>query len=585
VRHIAFDWSVDTDARVLSGTATYALQRIDPSAPLWLDTRGLTIRRVEASAESDADAGFAPTEWTLTEPDPVLGQGLRVELGPSVQRVRVHYSTTEASTGLQWLTPSQTADGTHPFLYTQSQAIHARSWFPCQDSPGVRITYEARVDVPSPLTALMSARRRDDGSFEMPEPIPAYLVALAVGRVEFRETGPRSGVWAESSLLSKAAYELAEVERMIDAAEALYGPYRWERYDVLFLPSAFPFGGMENPRLTFATPTILAGDRSLTSLIAHELAHSWSGNLVTNATWDHLWLNEGFTVYIERRIVEALHGPERAQMEAMLGHQDLLVEIAEADEADERLRVDLRGRDPDDGLTDVPYEKGALFLRQIEETYGRDVFDPFLRRWFDDHAFTSVTTAEFEGFLRTHLLDDAPRLAGRAAIEPGAWIDRGGLPATAPVPHSDAFTRVDDALARYVAGDTTESDLPVEHWTAHEWLHFLRAVPVDIGVGRLRTLDAAFGLTGSGNYEILAQWLDLSIRASYPTPDDRLEQFLRTVGRRKFLVPLYRALLESGREADAQRIYGLARAGYHAITQRTLDTLVVGTPEDDVEPA
>lgn len=564
------------DARALSGTAVYELERTDGAAPLWLDTRGLTIDRVQITNAATKDAGWSEATFELGDEDPALGRALSVALGPQTKRVRIQYVTGPASTGLQWLTRSQTADGTHPFLYTQSQAIHARSWFPCQDSPGVRITYDAKVDVASPLTALMSARRNAAGTFEMPEPVPAYLVALAVGRLSFKETGPRSGVWAEPSVLDKAAYELAEVESMIDAAESLYGPYRWERYDVLFLPSAFPFGGMENPRLTFATPTILAGDRSLTSLIAHELAHSWSGNLVTNATWDHLWLNEGFTVYIERRIVESLYGRGRAEMEAMLGHQDLVEEIAEAEDADERLRVDLRGRDPDDGLTDVPYEKGALFLRRLEEAYGRDVFDPFLRKWFDDHAFTSVTTAQFEGFLHDELLAKAEVVAGQSEPDPKAWIDNPGIPDAAPVPRSDAFAKVDEALSQYIEGKVSEAQLPVSAWTAHEWLHFLRAVPSSVTQSRLEALDAAFGLTGSGNYEILAQWLDLSIRTGYGAVDARLERFLKTVGRRKFLVPLYKALLESGREADAKRIYDQARGGYHAITQRTLDDLVGG---------
>ena len=574
MRHISFDWKVDTDARVLSGIATYELERTHGRAPLYLDTRGLTIARVEITNGREGDAGWAEATFELADDDPTLGRALTVHLGPETKRVRIAYATGPGSTGLQWLTPSQTADGSHPFLYTQSQAIHARSWFPCQDSPGVRITYDAKVDVPSPLTALMSARRTEVGRFEMPEPVPAYLVALAVGRLEFRETGPRSGVWAEPSVLQKAAYELAEVENMIDAAESLYGPYRWERYDVLFLPSAFPFGGMENPRLTFATPTILAGDRSLTSLIAHELAHSWSGNLVTNATWDHLWLNEGFTVYIERRIVEALYGRARAEMEAMLGHQDLLAEMEEAADADERLRVDLRGRDPDDGLTDVPYEKGALFLRRLEEAYGREVFDPFLRKWFDDHAFTSVTTDVFEAFVQDELIAKATVKAGQAEPDPKAWIDLPGIPEGAPMPRSDAFAKVDRALTQYIDGKVTEQQLPVSAWTAHEWLHFLRAVPTSVDQTRMQALDSAFGLTGSGNYEILAQWLDLSIRTGYGAVDARLERFLKTVGRRKFLVPLYRALLESGREADAKRIYEQARGGYHAITQRTLDDLV-----------
>lgn len=584
VRHMGFRWSVAPEQRVLAGTATCGLERFDPRAPLHLDTRGLEIERVEVArgpggghrglARIEPAAGWHPARHELGTNDAILGRPLVIDLLPDVDLVRIHYRTGPGSTGLQWLDPPQTADGRHPFLYTQSQAIHARSWFPCQDSPGIRITYDAELDVPSPLVGLMAARRTGEGRFEMPEPIPPYLVALAVGHLDFRATGPRSGVWAEPSVLDRAAHELADVERMIDAAEALYGPYRWERYDVLFLPPAFPFGGMENPRLTFATPTILAGDRSLVSLIAHELAHSWSGNLVTNATWDHLWLNEGFTVYIERRIVEALFGRERAEMEAMLGRQDLERELAAVDDADERLFVELAGRDPDDGLTDVAYEKGALLLRELEETYGRDVFDSVLRGWFHEHAFTSVRTADFERYFAAHLLDVATPRPGRTPPRLAAWIDEPGVPANAPKPSSDAFARVDEIVTRYVEGSLLADALPAGEWTAHQWLHFLRALPPELATEKLARLDAVFGLTGSGNFEILAQWLDLSVHAGYRAVDDRLERFLRTVGRRKFLEPLYRALLDADRRDDAVRIYATARAGYHAITQRTLDGML-----------
>jgi len=608
VRHLGLDWTVSFEERRLVGSATLWVERRDSSAPLWLDTRGLEIEVVEtgvrpkdAGSRGRAEAEGMPhlvevagvdweqARWSLGEVDPILGQPLSIELPPGDDLVRIAYRTSPAATGLQWLSPAQTADGTDPFLYSQSQAIHARSFIPCQDSPGVRVTYDAVVRVPQApgaedRVALMSARRvaradlpAGEHRFEMPQPIPAYLVALAVGRVEFEALGDRSGVWAEPSVLPLAAREFADVERMMAVTESLYGPYRWERYDVLVLPPAFPFGGMENPRLTFLTPTILAGDRSLVSLVAHELAHSWSGNLVTNSTWEDMWLNEGFTVYIERRIVEALYGPGRAEMEAMLGRQDLDEELAGLRHpGDGKLHVDLRGRDPDEAASDVAYEKGGLFLRELEESYGRAAFDPFVRKWFDAHAFTSVDGSEFEAFLDRELVQAVEPLAGRRAARPDAWIREEGVPEGAPAPRSDAFAEVDVAIAGLAGGKLRAKALPTNGWTPQQWLHFLRGLPAELPPPTLAELDAAFSLTRSGNAEILAQWLELSVLRGYAPADARLEEFLRTVGRRKFLEPLYTALLTAGRRDDAVRIYRDARAGYHPITQHTLDRLLAG---------
>ncbi len=581
--HTGLDVSVDFAARSLAGTATIEVDRLASDAPLMLDVRDLEVRGVQVGTVGElrplAEANVPWREATFTIDDAEFGQALSIDMPKGVDAVRIDYATAPTASGLQWLAPEQTADGTSPFLYTQSQAIHARSWIPCQDTPGVRSTFDAVVHVDGGLTALMAAEvvpSKEAGEFRfvMDQPIPSYLVAMAAGKVEFAELGPRSGVWAEPSVLAKAVSEFGNVEAMIDAVETLYGPYRWGRYDILVLPPAFPFGGMENPRLTFATPTILAGDRSLVALIAHELAHSWSGNLVTNASWGDLWLNEGFTVYVERRVMEALYGREREEMEAMLGKQDLEKELAELPAADQRLATDLVGRDPDDGLTNVPYEKGALLLRLLEETYGREAFDPFLQRWFTDHAFTSVRTADFEAFLKAELIEKHAPQAGKAPVDLEGWIHQPGMGPGAPSPHSDAFDVVDAALKSVLANEVPVNKLDTKGWTPHEWLHFLRALLESLTPEDMATFDQAFGLTGSTNSEILAQWLEVSVRRGYRETDDAVETFLLGVGRRKFLTPLYRAMMESGRQADAKRIYGKARGGYHPITQRTLDALV-----------
>jgi len=538
VRHLDLDLQVDYDRKILSGSVILHFDRLS-GEELVLDTRGLAIHSVE-NAE-----GFE-----LGASDPILGAPLRIWLRDSVASVTVHYSTSPSASGLQWLDPPQTAGKQHPYLYTQSQAIHARSWIPLQDTPGVRATFTATVHTPDGLSAVMGAGRRN-GRFHMDYPIPSYLIALAAGDLAFRPLGPRSGVYAEPALVAAAAHEFEDTERMIAAVEELYGPYRWGRYDLLVLPPSFPFGGMENPCLTFTTPTILAGDKSLVSLVAHELAHSWSGNLVTNATWSDFWLNEGFTVYLERRIIEKVYGRDREEMEAVLARGELHREMAQLPPADCALHPDLAGRDPDDGCTLVPYEKGALLLRTIEQAVGRPRFDAFLRSYFDHFAFRSITTAEFLDYLRRELPNPVP-------VED--WIFQPGIPEGAAEPHSEAFARVGAGWP----ADTSR-------WTTQEWLHFLRLQdPPD-----MPRLDREFHLTQSGNSEILHQWLLMAVKTGYQPAYPKLEDFLCGVGRRKFLKPLYTELMKTSNGTElARRIYARARPGYHPIAQATIDGLV-----------
>lgn len=577
VTHVELDLEVSFADRTLRGSAMLSFERVEPdAASLVVDTRDLHVDGVEAWSPN---GGFEATTYLVGDADPILGAPLRIELPPAATRVRITYRTSPLASALQWLDAEQTAGGQQPFLFTQSQAIHARSWIPLQDSPGVRVTYGARIRTPPGLRAVMSAANDPeapaDGDYrlDMRQPIPSYLIALAAGDLAFAPLGPRAGVYAEPSVIDAAAAEFADTEAMMAATERLYGPYRWDRYDLLVLPPSFPFGGMENPRLTFATPTILAGDRSLVSLVAHELAHSWSGNLVTNATWRDFWLNEGVTTYIERRIVEEVFGTRRAEMEAALGRDVLLAELDRLDDADELLHVDLAGRDPDEGMTQVPYEKGALLLRHLEEQAGRGRFDEFLRGYFDHFAFRSITTADFVAYVREHLAGGDPPAGAPGGLE--AWIDQPGLPADAPQPVSDAFAEVERQLAAWADGGRRAGEIETASWTTHEWLHFLGAASPDLSAERMAALDDAFGLTESRNAEIAHQWLLAAIRAGYGRADARLERYLVGIGRRKLIAPLYEALAATpgGRER-ALGIYRRARPGYHPISVDAIDAIL-----------
>jgi aminopeptidase N len=564
VRHVSLDLTPDFGSRTIRGSATLTIETRPAAREIVLDTRDLKILRVV-----DASGG-ALTFQAGAAPHPVLGAPLTIQLPARGQTITVEYETSPDAAAVQWLQPAQTAGRQQPFLFTQGQAILTRTWMPTQDSPGIRQTYDAAIHVPAGMRAVMSAEAVGEASpagngrltyrYRLTHPIPPYLIALAVGDLSFRPISTITGVYAEPSIVEAAASEFAEVDEMMAAAEKLYGPYRWGRYDLLVLPPSFPFGGMENPRLTFATPTILAGDRSLVSLVAHELAHSWSGNLVTNATWDDFWINEGFTTYIERRIMEELRGRRYAEMLLQLGRQDLEKAIADAGgpaAADTRLRIELTGRDPDEGATDIPYEKGAAFLQTIESVVGRPRLDAFLRAYFDDHAFQPMTSETLLSLMHDRLFkgDEAAR------IDVQAWIFTSGLPGNAPVVRSEAFGSVDRQIDSWKGG-AAAALLQTGDWSTHEWLHFLRGLPGEIPRARLDDLDRTFSLSARRNSEILFAWLEIAIANRYTPAFDALERFLVSQGRRKFVRPLYEGLVKSpwGRElaVEIYRRHGLS---------------------------
>lgn len=582
--HIALDLTADFARKRLVGHVDLNLDRVDQAASeLVLDTRDLTVHAVELRG-----AKTSALQFRLDEADPILGSALRIKAPKTGEKliVRVQYETSPDASGLQWLEPSQTAGGKHPYLYSQSQAIHARSWIPLQDTPAVRTTYEARIRTPRELLAVMSARneanaaRDGDYSFRMPQPIPSYLIALGIGDLTFKAIGPRTGVYAEPTVVEAAAYEFADTEAMLVACERLFGPYRWERYDLLILPPSFMWGGMENPRLTFLTPTVLAGDRSLVALIAHELAHSWSGNLVTNANWNSVWLNEGFTVYLERRIVEALYGEDRRAMEDVLGVQSLRRDIAsleaEGKRSLTRLAIDLKGQDPDDGFSDVPYEKGRLFLGFLESRLGRERLDAFLKDYFAKFAFQSVTTDQFLEYFWEHVSGEPRVNLTKADVR--EWIEEPGIPASAVLSHSDAFKRVDEQKQAWLTGSISASSLETKSWTTHEWLHFLDNLPADISAERLRELDETFELTNVKNNAVAHSWLKVAIRANYAPAWPRLEQYLTSIGRRSLIKDLYEELLKTPEGTRrARAIYAKARPLYQIPLAQQLDELIPKT--------
>ena len=573
IKHLKLDLRVDFSDKTLDGKVDISIENYTKAKQLILDSKDLTIHKVllEDSIE---------TSFSLGEKSEVFGQPLTVEVEPSTKVVSVYYTTSPDAEALQWLTPEQTLGKVHPFLFSQSQAILARSWVPCQDGPGVKFTYEATIKTDPNLIALMSAEngttKNENGvyTFKMDQPISSYLLALTVGDLAFASTGRNSGVYAEPAMLEKSVWELNSMQSMIDSAEKLYGPYAWERYDVVILPPSFPFGGMENPRLTFATPTIIAGDRSLVALIAHELAHSWSGNLVTNETWNDFWLNEGFTVYFEQRIMEKIFGKPYEEMLTKLGMGELEATlknfINEGNSEDTHLYLDLDGRNPDDGLTDVAYEKGRFFLQKLESVVGRERFDLFLKNYFEENKFKPMNTERFIANLNEHLLTPEEE----QAVNINAWVYGPGLPDNALIPYSEELDRVESSIAQYNNNQIKAEEIDISGYTTHHWLYFLRGLK-NLDSIKMHELDQNFNFTQTGNSEIACDWFKHCIDHQYEEAFPALNDFLIRVGRRKFLTPLYTRLAKSPQyKAWAKEVYQTARNGYHSVSYNTIDEVL-----------
>jgi aminopeptidase N len=576
VKHVDLDLKVDFPHKQLDGVATLTLDwKNADTRNLVLDTRDLEIASVEAV---DANGKTRVLTYQLADPVPSMGSRLTIEAPRHPRAVRIVYSTSPDASGLQWLDPAQTADKKAPFLFSQSESVHARSWVPLQDSPAVRFTWHAHVSAPKDIRVVMSApndpKHPLDGSFDFTQthPVPSYLLAIAAGNLAVRETGPRSAVYAEPSVVAKAAHEFEDTEKMIATAEKLYGPYRWGRYDILVLPPSFPYGGMENPNMTFATPTVLVGDKSLVSLVAHELAHSWSGNLVTAASWRDIWLNEGITTYVQGRITEALYGRRQADEETLLAIHNLEKTIGRMPENAQRLAPEPRRIDADDELSDVAYDKGSWFMRTLEQKFGRKDFDAYLESYFSHFAWHSITTEQMLAFLKANLIDKYP---GRMSWdEAKAWVYGAGIPKDAPIPDSQRFDAIDRERHEFLAGKLAAGKLDAQTWNTQEWMYFLDRLPDVAPLAKLQELDAAWHLTGTPNAEIGMRWYVHAIQSGDQAAWPAAAEHATRIGRLYLTMPIYKALVRTPQDfAYAEQVYAKAKGGYHPLTRMAVERL------------
>jgi leukotriene-A4 hydrolase len=612
VTHLDWRVAVDFESKVVRGLATYTLAPSSPQqAPsvVDLDTAHLVIEGVTST-----DTG-SPLKYRLHRSNPKkphLGQKLSVFLPTPKKKssptddddddddnalsITISYRTTQQCTAIQWLPPSATTGKLYPFLFTQCQAIHARSLVPCQDVPGVKFTYTARATVPKWSTCVMSAVLKsshdsdqdeegengdepysdpdsydgDDRSsndarktttycWEQTVPIPSYLLAMAVGQLDRREVSDRCAIWSEPALLEAAAYEFAQAEEFLRVAESIAGaPYAWGRYDLLCLPPSCPYGGMENPCLTFVTPTLLAGDRSLADVIAHEQAHSWTGNLVTNASWDHFWLNEGWTTWFQRKIMARIHDSSDAffDFDALGGYKSLQDTVnGEMPPEFTRLVLKIGDRDPDDAYSTVAYEKGFNFLYSLEKRVGKDSFERFFQAYVMEYSYKTVSSEEFKAFFLSFF-------RGNDSVHDipwDAWLYGTGMPPETIEFDRTLATASEDLARAWLAFDrnadaTSPPSAGIKGWSSLQicsFLDFLQLLVQQDGgtplkVSTLAVLNSQCGLASTKNAEILHRYCELAIASEDASILPTVISFITSQGRMKFVRPLYRALRQSG---------------------------------------
>ncbi|XP_076469755.1 leukotriene A-4 hydrolase-like isoform X1 [Babylonia areolata] len=565
VVNIHLDLEVDFGRKVILGTVHLSVERKSKDDKvLILDSNELNVEKVSDQAKGQE------LQYSLGEPVKPFGSKLEIVLPTSDSNqfvVSIKYSTSPTCSALQWLRAEQTAGKRHPYLFSQCQAIHARSLYPCQDTPGVKFTYTAKVKAPQGVVILMSAVRLtpeecpDDTScmvhrFEQKVPIPSYLLAIVGGDIESRSISPRSRVWSEKEQIEEAEYEFGETEQMLKTAEDLLGPYEWGQYDLLVLPPSFPYGGMENPCLTFVTPTLLAGDRSLADVVAHEISHSWTGNLVTNSTFEDFWLNEGHTMFVERKIASRMHGGEPLlHFKASEGWEELRESVNRMMGCGEgpytKLVPDLKGVDPDDAFSTVPYEKGFALLFYLENLLGGpEIFEKFLRAYISKFRRQSITTQQWKDFLFSYFTSesDKKKLEG---VDWEAWFSAEGMPNIQPKFNTSLAKPCQDLSARWLAASDSDlssfgaSDLEkICSLQKREFLSLMLQSSSVVSVAKLEKMDQLYNFSAVKNSEIRFRWLRLGIKSRWSVIIPKALQFVTEQGRMKFVRPIYRDLYQ-----------------------------------------
>ncbi|RLV94466.1 Leukotriene A-4 hydrolase [Spathaspora sp. JA1] len=585
IKHTNLTLEVDFEKKVLTGTVEYDLINKNKSDSVILDTASLDILEVKVNSKA--------TPFELAPAVPIYGSALSIAIPPTTDNVKIEidFRTTSKCTAIQFI-----AGDTGPYVFSQCQAIHARSLFPCFDTPGSKSPYTFTAKSPSACT--MSGRPRASNNepgvyhFDQPIPIPSYLVSITSGNLLKAPIGPRSDVYCEEPNLKACQWEFEkDMENYLQIAESLIFDYEWERFDSLVLPSSFPYGGMEIPNMTQLTPTLICGDRTQTKVMAHELAHSWSGNLVTNCSWEHFWMNEGWTVYIERRILGAIAAKEKNSVEygeqvrhfnMILGWNGLVESVNGMPPRFTKLVWDLQGQDPDDAFSKIPYEKGFFFLFHLETKLGglKD-FDPFIKHYFKKFRYQSLNSGQFVATLY-EFYEPLGKKDVLDSIDWDTWLFKEGVPEYPKFDTTlaDQVYSLVDKWVQYVekGGVFPFSEADVANFEGEQEMLFLETL-----IEKFKTLSSEQltselirrfpcvypKYSASGNGEFISLWNELLITfGKYNSNDEVVQKFaswLGSVGRMKYVRPGYKLLISGVSLEFARETFAKYEQNYHPI--------------------
>lgn len=605
-KNVELDVSIDFEKQQMYGTVQTEYEILNPSLnKIILDLHGPDISQINLITE---DYDEIPLEYEIydkNEDKEALGTPLIINLESlkkenndeyekifkdKLVTINIKFNTNEKCNGIQYLTKEQTHSKQYPFMFTQCEAIQCRTLFPCQDTPSVKAKYKVKTSIESPLTFLFggiakshysdSSTKKKIMLFEQNIPIPSYLVAFVAGDLEFAKISKRCGVWAERGLASKAANEFIDAEKYIEIAENyLNHPYEWQTYNILVLPFSFPFGGMENPNLTFVTPALLAGDRSMSNVIGHEISHSWTGNLVTNKNWANFWVNEGFTKFMERKLDKNLLGEDMSNLESIVGNNSLIsaIKMYGEDSHFTSLSPDFSGIDPDDGFSTIPYEKGYQLLVYLEEKVGEDMFREIMSKYIDTFKYKSVDWTDFKQIYEEYVTEKMNRSNSRKilnSIDWNKWVTEKGFPSYKMEFKSKYTKEVEDLIGQFLDGkENPENALKIfKEWHTNVKLTFLDEIKKDVknfDEDLILKIKKELNLVEEYNDDVKALWYEITLDKKLDIEIENIKQFLQTHGRLKYLKPLYYGWINLDLES-ARTFFDENKYLYHPISRRLI---------------